>query len=105
AIYNVTRTKFQMKTFSFSLFVAFPFLLIISFVISDFLNKNSIGAYSFFLSFVSLIYIIGYSKNLKISHIMLILFLARRLIFASDSRSIFLSISFSFLTYFSWNFI
>src|SRR5699024_1634922 len=105
AIYNVTWTKFQMKTFSFMFFVAFPLLLIISFVISDFLNKNSIGAYSFFLSFFPLLYLIGYSKSLKKSQIMLIFVLAGILIFASDSRSIFLSISFSFLTYFSWNFI
>lgn len=104
-IYNIAWTEFQMKIFSFMFFVSFPILLIISFVISDVLNTNSIGAYSYFLAFFPLLYMVGYSKTLKRSQIAMIFILAGILILASDSRSIFLSIGFSILTYFGWRFL
>lgn len=102
---NITWTKFQVKLLSSLFYVSFPILLAISFVATDVLNKNTIGAYSFLLAFFPLLYLIGYSKNLKRTHVLLIYILTAIIVFTSDSRSIIISAFFTLLTFIAWRFI
>lgn len=104
-IYNISWTKFQIKILSYLYFISLPILLVLTFVATDMLNRNTIGSFTFFLTFFPLLYLNGYSNNLKRSRIVLIFTLTALIIFAADSRSILLSAFFGFLTYFGWKFI
>ena len=53
-------------------YISFPVLFAMTFILTDSLNKNTIGAYSYFLAFFPLLYLLGYSKALKRTQIFLI---------------------------------
>ncbi len=102
---NIDWSRNQIRYFSVLYFISMPILFIMSFVITDLVNRNTIGSYAFFLTFFPLLYMIGYSKNLKRTSILFVFILSSIVIFSVDSRSIFISILFVFFTYFVWNFI
>lgn len=104
-IYNISWTKFQIKTLSYIYTISLPMLFVLNFLLTDTLNRNTISSFSFFLSFFPLLYLIGYAKNLKKSRILVIFILTASIIFATDSRAILTSAFFAFLTFFSWKFI
>lgn len=102
---NIDWSKHQIKYFSILYFISIPILFILSFVVTDIVNRNTIGSYAFFLTFFPLLYMIGYSKNLKRTSIFFVFLLSSIVILSVDSRSILMSILFVFFTYFSWWFI
>lgn len=102
---NIEWSKHQIKYFSVLYFISIPILFILSFVVTDVVNRNTIGSYAFFLTFFPLLYMIGYSKGLKRSSVLLVFILSGIVILSVDSRSILMSILFVFFTYFSWWFI
>ena len=71
----------------------------------DLLNMNVVGSYSYYLSFFPLLYLLGYTKKLKRSRIILVFSLLTLVILGTDSRSILLSTTFGLMTFFLWKFI
>ncbi len=104
-IYSITWTKFQVKSLSYLHYIGIPMLFILIFIIPGVLNTNVIGSYAFYLSFFPLLYLVGYTKNLKKSRILLIFVLMLAVISATDTRSVLLSVAFGILTFFLWKFI
>src|SRR5699024_278771 len=102
---NIEWSKHQIKYFSVLYFISIPILFILSFVVTDVVNRNTIGSYAFFLTFFPLLYMIGYSKGLKRSSVLLVFILSGIVILSVDSRSILLSIIFVSFTYFMWRII
>lgn len=99
---NVAWDKKQIKMLSSLFYISFPVLFLISFIIADTLNKNTIGAYSYFLAFFPLLYLLGYSKSLKRTQVFLISIITLILVFSSDSRSILMGIAVSLFTFSIW---
>ena len=104
-IYNISWTKFQIKKLSYIYTISLPVLFVLSFLLTDTLNRNTISSFSFFLSFFPLLYLIGYTKKLKKSRMLVIFILTATIIVATDSRAILTSAFFVFLTFFGWKFI
>lgn len=99
---NVKWDKKQIRMLSSLFYISFPVLILMSFVLTDELNKNAIGAYAYYLAFFPLLYLIGYSKSLKQLQIFMIFSLSLIVVFASDSRSIIFSVFISLFTFFIW---
>lgn len=99
---NVSWEKKQIKMLSSLFYISFPVLFAMTFALTESLNKNTIGAYSYFLAFFPLLYLLGYSKSLKRTQIFLISAITLILIFSSDSRSILISIAVSLFTFLIW---
>lgn len=104
-IYSITWTKFQIKSLGYLYYIGLPILLIFLFVMPGRLNANTIGSYAYFLSFLPLLYLVGYGKTLKKSRILMISVLMALVIFATDTRSILLSVGFTLMTFILWKFI
>lgn len=104
-IYSISWTKIQIRTLSTLYYFSFPLLFLLIFVSTDVLNRNTIGSFTFYLTFFPLLYLIGYTKKLKASRLVLIFLISATIILATDSRSIFTAAFFGFLTYFLWKFL
>lgn len=101
-VYSITWTKFQIKSLSTVYYIALPILLIFLFVLPGLLNTNTIGSFAYFLTFFPLLFLVGYTKKLKRSRIMLIFALTALVILATDARSILLSAAVGLVTYVLW---
>lgn len=104
-VYSIAWTKFQIKSLSSLYYISLPILILLIFILPGHLNTNTIGSFAFFLAFFPLLYLVGYSKNLKKSSILLIFGLTTIAIFATDTRSVLLSAAFGLVTFVFWKFI
>lgn len=95
--------KQQIWLFNWLALLIFPLFLVALFF--DMVNTNTIGGYTYFLTFFPLLYLIGYSKNLTHFRVLLIISFSISIIYFSDTRSIFLSVIFSLVTYLLWKVI
>lgn len=104
-IYSISWSKFQVRALSYLYYISLPILLALIFIMPDLLNMNVVGSYAYYLSFFPLLYLIGYTKKLKKSRIILVFSLLALVILGTDSRSILLSTTFGLMTFFLWKFI
>lgn len=104
-VYSLSWKKIQIRTLSTLYYVSLPLLLFLIFVATGVLNKNAIGSFAFYLTFFPLLHLIGYSKNLKKSRLLLVFVLSSIVILYTDSRSIFTAAFFGLLTYLLWKFL
>lgn len=104
-IYSISWSKFQVRALSYLYYISLPILLALIFIMPDLLNMNVVGSYAYYLSFFPLLYLIGYTKKLKRSRIILVFSLLTLVILGTDSRSILLSTTFGLMTFFLWKFI
>lgn len=103
-IYNITWEKYQIRFMSYLYYLSLPILLALTFLIPGVINTNTIGGYIFFLSFFPLLYLIRYKKSERF----LPLFVGLStliIIFATQTRSIQLSMVFGLITFGLWSFI
>src|SRR5690606_7814275 len=68
-------------------------------------NTNTIGSYAYFLTFFPLLFLLGYTKNLKRSRVFLIFAITTIVIMTTDARSILLSAGLGLITYMLWKII
>lgn len=104
-IYSISWSKSQVRALSYLYYISLPILLALIFIMPDLLNMNVVGSYAYYLSFFPLFYLIGYTKKLKRSRIILVFSLLALVILGTDSRSILLSTTFGLITFFLWKFI
>lgn len=104
-IYSISWTKTQIHAMSYLYYLSLPIIILLIFIVPGLLNSNVIGSYAYLIAFFPLLYLIGYSKNLKKSRILLIFSLMLFTIIATDTRSVLLSIFFGFVTFILWKLI
>lgn len=104
-IYSITWTNFQIKLLTIAYFIAIPILLGLIYVTPGMINTNTIGSFTYFLSFFPLLYLAGYAKGLKKSSMLLVFAMTIIVIFASDTRSVLLSAGVAFMTFILWRLI
>lgn len=101
--YALNWKKYQIKMFS--RITSFVLPLLLASLYFELINANTVGGYAYFLAFFSLLYLIGYSKNFSKFRFLLIVSLMSAIIFFSETRSIFLAVAFSLITFLIWKVI
>lgn len=99
---NIRWDDYQIKMLSSLFYISFPILLLMSFVFTDELNQNTIGAFTYFLAFFPILYLLGYSKSPKRTHVFIVFLLTFIVILSTDSRSILFCVFISLLTFYIW---
>lgn len=101
-VYSITWTKFQIKSLSTVYYISLPILLALIIVLPGVLNQNTAASFAYYLTFFPLLFLIGYTKSLKRSRLLLIFALTVLVILTTDARSILLSAALGLFTYMVW---
>lgn len=107
-LYITTNIKWEKENiiiFNILVLIIYLFLIHYIFIRQEIINTNTIGGYAYLLSFFPLLYVIGYSRKLKLRIILFILIASGSIIFFSGTRSIFFAAFFSLLTFILWKLI
>lgn len=103
---NITWSRIQIRTLSLFSYITIFVLIAQIMSNSNTLNTNSIGAFAYFLSFFSLLYLIGYTKkNFKIIRLLTIITLVLSVILSSGARSVLICVAVGFITWTFWKFL
>lgn len=95
----------HLRKLSLAFFFIIPVLLIMSFIFTDKLNTNTIGAYTYLLAFFPLLYSINLSIRSRRNVIYIVLILSFTIILTSESRAILVSIIVSLVTLLIWKYL
>jgi O-antigen ligase len=95
----------HIKLFSLIYWLMFPILLLIVIISPESVSTNRVGAYSYFLTFFSLLYIIGYTKNFKLFRVFCLVLSSGVIIYLSHTRSVLVSAVFGLITWMLWKII
>lgn len=102
---NIVWKKEHIKLFTLISYVSIPLLFYFTFVSTDTVNPNTLGGYTFLLSYFPLLYLVGHSKKFIFFRCMLIIPIPLFFIITTGTRSVLLSILFMLLTWTVWKLI